>query len=346
MYNYPLAVHCRRKFIRRCIEKIHGGAAVRCESRMESSMKVLVFGEVLWDIFPTQKEIGGAPFNFSAHMAKLGAEVFLVSAVGKDALGEETLAAAAAAGLHTDYIAKTEASTSVCNVSVDQRGIPSYMLPPDISFDFISADKACADLKHCTYDAFYMGTLAQRSPVSRASLAALLKNTSKFKEIFCDINIRQHFYSRELVAQCLRQATILKISKEEYGVFARLGMLPDASAPTEEQSFESDYTVRLCAHLSRTYEIKLIIVTLNKDGAMLYQRDGTILYSDRPTSAVRSTVGAGDSFSACFLYNYLNGAALSDCLNRAVILSDYVVTQLGAVPAYPQKLLEQIGGRC
>ncbi len=275
-------------------------------------MKILSFGEILWDVFPDEKKIGGAPFNFAAHCAKLGAESYLVSAVGFDKNGFEALNEAKRLGIKCDYIATDRKyKTGVCEVSLDN-GSPTYNLVRDVAYDHISEI-----LPSGSFDALYFGTLAMRSPDSRRCFEKILKYT-KHSEVFFDVNFRGDFYTRELVNTLLRETTILKISSEEIGFFGKKG------------------EVNTCLELSKNYpKLKYICLTLGSEGAMVYDcRARTILFSDKPKGKVVSTVGAGDSFSACFLVNLLNKQPISVCLDRAVALSDYVVTQLGAVPDY------------
>lgn len=275
-------------------------------------MKILSFGEILWDVFPNEKRIGGAPFNFAAHAARLGAESYLVSCVGNDENGEDAVAEAKRLGIKTNYIATDRKKpTGVCNVSL-QNGIPTYSLATDTAYDRIP--DTCI---YGSFDAIYMGTLAMRSPESRRSFEKILKYTDK-KEVFFDVNLRGSFYTRELVNSLLRETTILKLSDEEIGFFGRRDR------------------INTCLDISARYKrLKYICLTMGKDGAMVYDcKKRTVLLSDTPKNEVVSTVGAGDSFAACFLVNLLNGQDASVCLDRAVALSDFVVTQLGAVPEY------------
>ncbi len=275
-------------------------------------MRILSFGEILWDIFPDDKKIGGAPFNFAAHAAKLGAESYLVSAVGSDENGSDALKAAQDNGIICDYIATDRKhQTGVCNVCLNN-GKPTYDLVLDVAYDHIP--DACPSGR---FDALYFGTLAMRLPDSRRSFWKLLRYTDH-GEVFFDVNFRSNFYTRELVNALLRETTVLKISDEEMPFFGRRD------------------EINTCLELSKNYpKLKYICVTLGKNGAMVYDcRARTVLYSDKPKGTVVSTVGAGDSFSACFLVNLLNRHPVNVCLDRAVTLSDFVVTQLGAVPDY------------
>lgn len=281
------------------------------------NMKIIAFGEILWDVFGDEKTIGGAPFNFAAHIARLGAETYMISAVGNDELGKEALARAKELGIKTDHVAIDRAHrTGVCNVTLNN-GVPSYDLVRDIAYDHIPA---C--VPRGEFDALYMGTLALRGADSRRAFESALKYVSH-REVFFDVNFRGSFYTRELVESLLRSTTVLKVSDEELPFFGR-SALPET-----------------CLRLAEKYRaLKYICVTLGKEGAAVYDcRNSTLMYSEVPQSKPVSTVGAGDSFSACFLYNLLAGEPVTVCLDRAVKLSDFVVTQLGAVPDYDPKEL-------
>lgn len=300
---------------------------------------VVVFGEVLWDVFGDERKIGGAPFNFAAHLAQLGQETAFVSAVGDDELGQAARQAAAAYGMQTTYLNTAAQPTGVCQVTLRPDGTPQYALVEDVAYDHIVLTAAqTAALRERPLPLLYFGTLAQRGEESRKTLRRLAE-TGSFAEVFCDINIRPPFFSAEVLRDSLRLSTILKISREEYAVLEQLGLVAVAGG-------EEPYAHRLCRALAEQYpRLRQILVTLDKDGALLYDKAAdTVLYSERPRSKLVSAVGAGDSFSAAFVYNRLRGASPADCLNRATILSDYVVTQLGAVPSYPPALRAQVRG--
>ncbi len=274
-------------------------------------MKILSFGEILWDIFGDKREIGGAPFNFAAHCANLGAKSFLISAVGNDQNGSDALEIAKSKGINCDFIASTDFKTGCCNVSL-RDGIPFYDLERDVAYDHIP----CPDIK-TDCDVLYMGTLAMRSPCSLNSFNSLAERVNA-REVLFDVNFRGDFYSKELVFSLLGITTVLKISDEEIGFFG--------SGSHEE----------ICKNLAAQFpKLKYICLTLGKNGAMALDcKKGELLISDRPKSKPISTVGAGDSFAAAFIVNLVGGATPLSSLNRAVSLSDYVVTQLGAVPDY------------
>ncbi|MDD4124288.1 MAG: PfkB family carbohydrate kinase [Eubacteriales bacterium] len=279
-------------------------------------MKTLVFGEILWDCFENKKELGGAPLNFACHFSLLGGDACMVSAVGNDENGILSLHDAEKHGVNIKYVPKTSYNTGYCNVTL-KNGKPSYDLVSPVAYDFIPFPETTE-----SFAGFYFGTLAQRNAVSRNTLKKLLENN--YDEVFFDINIRQNYYTREIIDYSLSKSTILKTSREEIHVFKELGF---AKGENEEA---------ICVSLAESYNLKLIIVTLDRDGAMVYDcKTGNAISSKKPTGKVVSTVGAGDSFSACFFYNYLKGEKTAACLDRAVTLSDYVVTVLGAVCEYP-----------
>ena len=286
-------------------------------------MKVLSFGEILWDIFPNEQNLGGAPLNFAAHLVKNGVDTSIYSSVGSDELGEKAIADISKLGVDTSYISTVSSATGICQVSFDGDK-PIYVIVADTALDNIAYTPTTQK-----FDGLYFGTLAQRSITSANTLKQLCK-TYDFNEVFFDINIRQKYYSKQTIDFSLKQATIFKVSREEIAVLYELGIC-----------LQKDYE-KICEDLCEKYDnLKLIIITLDKDGALVYQsKTKTALYSDKPKSKVVSTVGAGDSFSACFFANYLKGETIETCLKKAVKVSDFVVTKTEAIPEYPQGLTD------
>ena len=254
-------------------------------------MRLTGFGEILWDVFDQEKKIGGAPFNFAAHAVRQGAEVCLISAVGQDELGEEALAACKKLHVPADYIARlSNYPTGKCQVALKD-GMPVYDLSGDYAYDHIpfpkdlflenqpqecdsptkgsaiQARNQSAATSSKEPSAIYFGTLAQRGDESRSTLKQILTKKHLVDEVFFDINIRQHYYNDELIDESIRAATILKVSREEINVLA--------------DKWPSN--------------LKMILVTMDSDGAFVYERDGKITKSKRPSCQVVSTVGAGDA---------------------------------------------------
>ena len=283
-------------------------------------MKALSFGEILWDVYPDERFIGGAPLNFAAHLARHGAEVCMLSAVGDDALGEETREAVRALGVGEQYISVAEGKpTGRCLVTLDEAGAPSYNLLHNVAYDYISLENVAED-----FDLFYFGSLALRSEHNRRTVKNLL-DTKTFGEVVVDVNVRPPFYSGETIRFCVENATILKISAEELPVVLDvLGI--------EQKGENADIGATIACSCDK---LKLMLLTCGEKGAMAYDcvANQTFRCQGKKVT-VASTVGAGDSFLAAFAYHYLRKKDIAACLDYATKLAAYVVTKPEAVPEY------------
>ena len=279
-------------------------------------MKVLAFGEILWDVYPTEKFLGGASLNFGAHLAKHGHEVYMLSALGKDGYGEEALEQVRKWGLQDDFVAVlSDQSTGTCVVTLDDNGMPSYDLKNHVAYDHIPGE-AAGD-----FDVLYFGTLALRGEHNRASVKKLLAE-KEFKQVFVDVNIRPPYQMPETAAMAAENATILKISEEELAEVARLlGM---------EQAKHDIFAKALAAKYPN---LRYIIITLGGDGA--YALDcgsGAEVTCPSEKVTVASTVGAGDSYCSAFIHHYMQGDPLDVCVHAATRLSSHVVAHREAIP--------------
>ena len=283
-------------------------------------MNVLAFGEILWDVYPDRKCLGGAPLNFAAHLARHGEQSFMLSAVGDDNLGAEALAQVRQWSVSAEYIAELpEKQTGCCLVTLDERLVPSYNLLQDVAYDHISCDALSGE-----FDVLYFGTLALRSEANCRALKKLLA-ARHFKEVFVDVNIRPPFYSAETVRFAMENATMLKVSDEELPVICHiLGV---------DSAIGYEAAAKLLADIFPN--LSCVIMTLGEKGAYVYAcEDAVSCQRDGEAVEVRSTVGAGASFSAAFLAKYLQGNALDVCLNHAVKVAAFVVSEYAAVPDY------------
>ena len=288
-------------------------------------MRVLSFGEILWDVYPNEKYLGGAPLNFAAHLAKHGEKVYMLSSVGNDTLGREALVQAERWGVSTEYVTvNSEKQTGCCLVTLDERSVPSYNLLKDVAYDHITAAQLPDD-----FDVLYFGTLALRSPKNFHTLRRVLR-THRFKEVFVDVNIRPPFYSEETVRFGAENASILKVSLEDLPVLCRV-FGADAGMPYGEFA-------KMLAHTCRN--LRYIIVTLGEKGAWVLDCETeTACLCGGVSVDVVSTVGAGDSFSAAFLSKFMGGCSLPDCLEHGVKVAGFVVSRFDAVPDYrPEEL--------
>lgn len=305
-------------------------------------MKALAFGEIIFDEYldaPADKAsyIGGAPLNFAAHTARLGAKCALCSAAGEDENGRKSFDALVGFGIDTSFIYKNNYPTGSCKVTLDENKKPMFRLEKNSAYDYIELDdKEITKISRWGADVFYFGTLAQRNSVSRKSLEKIL-DTVSFPEVFCDINLRNDAYTPETIRFCLEKATLLKISREEEVLLTELGILPELG-----EGEHSRRCAELGKHLARSFpQIKCLILTLDKDGAAVFDaKSGISLYAPPREVPLVSTVGAGDSFSAAFAVAYMDRFPLEDCLRRAIILSSFVVSKADAVPDYTKNIFE------
>ena len=282
-------------------------------------MKALAFGEVLWDVYPESKHLGGATMNFAAHFKKCGGDAYIVTAVGKDPLGDETLAHIRALGIGADYVTRSDKETGKCLVTLNEQKIPSYNLLDHVAYDEIEAPPVGGE----AFDVLYFGTLALRNQNNREVLGRILGEAT-FSHVFVDVNIRPPFYSEEVVRLALAKATILKISDEELPfVMAVLG---------KERGRDEACAAALAKDFSG---LRLLLITRGDKGALVYDAaSGKTYESPAEKVTVVSTVGAGDSFSAAFLAEYLKTGDVAAALALAARVSAYVVSCEGAIPEY------------
>ena len=175
-------------------------------------MKILSFGEIIWDVYETEKFIGGAPLNLAAHCSKQGAKSFMLSSVGNDDLGKDALEIVKNFNVNTDFVSiNNEKETGKCIVTLNENGVPSYNVLTDVSYDYIKSPNNINELQ---FDFFCFGTLALRSKENLETVKSILKN-GNIKKVYCDINIRPPFFSENVILFALQNSNILKISDEE-----------------------------------------------------------------------------------------------------------------------------------
>ena len=281
---------------------------------MKDLPSIVSFGEVLWDVYPGERHLGGAALNLAAHFALQGGRAHLFSAVGRDASGDEILARLAAWGVETDLMRRREdLPTGTVKVTLDGDGQPSYRIEENVAWDRIEPAP-----RGETHDALCFGSLALRRPENRETLERLLLDNT-FREIFVDVNLRPPFVAEENVLPGLEHATILKISEEELPLLSRVVF-----------GEESVTTGQLAGAFRNLREI---LVTRGGRGAEWYdcRRGETVSCPARPVRAV-SAVGAGDSFSAVYLHRRLIGRPPEAALQAAVTVAGFVVSRAAAVP--------------
>ena len=297
---------------------------------METERKFVVgIGEVLWDVLPEGKKIGGAPANFAYHVSQFGLDSRVASAVGNDGLGEEVLAEFA--DKHMQYIVPQVAfPTGTVQVTVDAEGVPRYDIRKNVAWDNIPFTDSLRELARQTC-AVCFGTLAQRSEVSRRTILSFLDTMHESGGTYriFDINLRQDFYTKEVVCDSLERCNILKINDEESVIVGRmLGYSGDGS--------RSD-----CRKLMEDYGLEMLILTCGVNGSYVFSKDD-VSFMPTPKAAVADTVGAGDSFTAAFTAALLKGKTVIQAHRLAADVSAYVCTRCGAMPELPRDLVSRV----
>jgi fructokinase len=286
--------------------------------------KVIGLGEVLWDLLPAGRQLGGAPANFSFHAKMLGADAWLISSVGNDLLGREILERLRQMQMASECVAvNPTAPTGSVSVTVAPDGQPTFVIRENVAWDFIAASASARSVV-AQADAICFGSLAQRNPVSRAAIHTLLALARPEAYRVFDINLRQHFFSDEIITESLALANILKINDEELPVLARLFHL------------RGDTKAQL-AELAERFDLKLVALTRGARGSLFYAQGD---YSECAgfSSQVVDTVGAGDSFTATLVMGLLAGWDLDQINRHANQVAAYVVSQPGATPILPEQL--------
>lgn len=284
-------------------------------------------GELLWDMLPTGQQLGGAPANFAYHAHALGAKAMVVSCVGKDALGKELLERLCRIGLNTDSITiNLSAPTGTVSVTIDVQGKPTFTIHENVAWDFIEAS---ADVLRdaSRADAICFGSLAQRSAVSRKAIQALVAATPTSCLRVFDINIRQHFFSQEVIEHSLKLANVLKLNDSELPVLATLYGL---YGPPRQQ----------LETLAQRFGLRVVALTCGAEGSLLLH-DGR--WSELPSVKVdvKDTVGAGDSFTAALCLGLLCGMDLGEIHNVANQIAAHVCSCVGATPILPKQLCQK-----
>jgi len=278
---------------------------------------IIGLGEALWDMLPDGKKLGGAPANFAFHAQLLGDKAIAISALGEDPLGDETVEALESHKL-SYLMPRVPFPTGTVQVTVDGQGIPSYVINEGVAWDYIPFTSDMEKLAdNCKAVCF--GSLAQRNEVSRNTIGRFLEATPADCLKIFDINLRQHFYSREVIEQSMKACNLLKINDEELVVVAKMLNLKGEQA--EEQ----------CRQLIANYHLNMVVLTCGTDGSYVFT-DKLSSFKPTPKVKVADTVGAGDSFTGAFCAALLHGRSVEDAHQLAVSVSAYVCTQHGAMP--------------
>ncbi|MDY4528524.1 MAG: carbohydrate kinase [Parabacteroides sp.] len=285
--------------------------------------KVIVgIGEALWDVLPEGKKIGGAPANFAYHVSQFGLESCAVSAVGDDELGKEIRSNFEEKKLQT-LIETVPYPTGTVQVEIDKLGVPQYDIKENVAWDNIPFTPQIEELAHRT-KAICFGSLAQRNEVSRNTIEQFIEAMPKTEDtlIVFDVNLRQSFYSREVLDRSMKRCNVLKINDEELITISRM------------LGYQGTDLQSKCWILLGRYHLKMLILTCGVNGSYVFT-PGSMSFIATPKVKVADTVGAGDSFTGAFVASILKGLSVADAHQKAVNVSAFVCTQRGAMPTLP-----------
>lgn len=285
---------------------------------------IVGLGEALWDVLPEGKKLGGAPANFAYHAGQFGLDTIAISALGEDPLAEETIESFKEHGLNY-LMPRVPYPTGTVQVTLTGEGIPTYDIKENVAWDNIPFTPEIEEIAK-NARAVCFGSLAQRNVVSRETIAKFLDATPDDCLKICDINLRQQFYSKEILEASFKRCNILKINDEELVVVNRMF------------GYDSLEMRGTCQKIVADYDLKMLVLTCGTNGSYVFTADGLTSFQETPKVEVADTVGAGDSFTGSFCGSILNGKTVQEAHKTAVQVSAFVCTQNGAMPVVPDEL--------
>lgn len=290
---------------------------------------IVGLGELLWDLLPGGRQLGGAPANFAFHAAHLGNAARVVSRVGDDELGCELLARFKSLDLSCESVQiDSEHPTGTVPVKLDASGQPDFTIVEDVAYDYLAWTQPLQSLAAAT-DAVCFGSLAQRNAQSRETIRAFLEATRPDTVRVFDVNLRQAFYSTDVLAESLELSTIVKLNNDELPKVCAL--LACCGAGEVE-----------CARaLIGKFRLDLVCVTRGGRGSLLVNAKTSVVHPGIEVDVV-DTVGSGDAFTAALVHHYLRGASLDKISDAANRLGAWVATHAGATLVPSEDVLRDI----
>jgi fructokinase len=286
-------------------------------------------GEVLWDLLPSGKVLGGAPANFAYMATVLGDQGIVASRVGNDDLGREACRAMQELGLSTAYLQHdTHHETGTATVSIDTAGQPNFTIKNSVAWDFLEWSTQWGVLS-ARADVICFGSLAQRSDKSATTIERFLKNTPKKTLRICDVNLRESFYNQGVLRRSFQHADIVKLNDRE---LLQVSYLFKLGAGTHEMLAQC--LLRLC-------DLRLVCVTCGSRGSLLVTQRETVAHKGFRVT-VADAIGAGDAFTACLAHHYLRGHSLQEISESANRFASWVATQTGATPSISTDQLRNV----
>lgn len=290
------------------------------KAKTKEKFLVVGLGEILWDLMPEGRRLGGAPANFAYHCHSLGADGIIVSAVGQDKDGREISSSLDALEIKTTYLEKNaDYPTGTVSVDLDEFGQASYTIHSPVAWDYISWSQSLASLAmRC--DAVCFGSLAQRNSVSRESIQRFLETAPENCLRVFDVNIRQDYATEDIVRQSLKLANVLKLNDDELPIVVKMLGISGTS--------ESE----IVTELIKACDLHSVILTKGAAGSAIYTKDD-VSFCESQDVPIVDTVGAGDSFTAATVMGFLHKMPLNELHQGVSRIADYVCTQPGATPS-------------
>ncbi|MDY6935812.1 MAG: carbohydrate kinase [Spirochaetota bacterium] len=285
---------------------------------------ILVIGEILFDIFPDYKRLGGAPFNFSFHLKSLGMPVRFVTRIGSDIEGREMSTHLQKNGFEmSDVQIDPEHASGRVLIELTDKGIPEFNILPNVAYDHIFFDDSIKSLLNEKIELIYFGTLIQRSQMGYNTIQKILSYKKPYTKCFYDVNLRPNCYTQAIVMESLRHSDILKLNDEELiEIRDMLGIKGDIDS--------------FINFLIQEYCLDMIAVTKGSRGSSLYIGDKGYTMELTETTDIIDTVGAGDAFSAILAIGYLKGWDPNSILTVASAFASQICGIEGAVPSDSQ----------
>jgi fructokinase len=305
---------------------------------VSDARKLIVgIGELLWDLLPGGKQLGGAPANFAVMSARLGNHAVIASRIGQDALGKEAQAHLARLPADIDDL-QLDAEHATGSVSVVlQDGQPEYVIHQPVAWDFMQWTQEWQRVAQRA-DAVCFGTLAQRHPISREAIRCFLAATSDACVRVFDVNLRKPFFDAQVLDISLQRTTLLKLNEIEMPIVLSLLGLGENSGADE------DSLLKGARMLLDRFPLQLVCITMGSEGSLLVTREAHHRHHGIPAK-VADTVGAGDAFTAALVRSYLARAPLAVLNEAGNNWGSWVASQPGAMPTLSADTFEKIEAR-
>jgi fructokinase len=293
--------------------------------------KVVGLGEILWDLFPEGKLLGGAPANFTYHINVLGNQGLTVSSVGSDVLGREILDTMREQGIAIDYIQiNRNAATGTVRVTVSASGEPRFSIcPVGTAWDHITWTKELAQLAAET-DGLCFGSLAQRAPESRATIRRFIRSMANHALRIFDVNLRQSYYSSSILSESLELCSVVKLNNQELPIV--LDLLGFKSMDDEEHD---------CRLLLKAFVLDLVCLTRGAEGSIMLNRKEVAVHPGINVE-IKDTVGAGDGFTAVLAHHLLKKSPLNRISEAANRYGAWIAGRAGATPEANSGILKEV----